>query len=171
MTRFFLLVVTLGAACGAPKPPPASSGSPIVEPQPPPAAEPVAAWAATVTVAETPIPARELPPAVVVALLELLYMPDAMAPLQLQYVRPLADGAGLVAFAAERSARIGSQLDGITTYALAEYAGGKFTLVATAKERWSGSPPEERALAARDVDGDGAVELVVGGDELLARAR
>jgi len=157
------MVLIVIAACGSPKPPAASGGTPAVTPQPAPRVEEVAEWAGTVTAAETPIPARELPPAVVQGLADLLHMPDAMAPLELLYAQPLADGAGLVAFAAMRSARIGSQLDGITTYALASYADGSFTLIATSKENWSGTPPEPRVLAARDVDGDGALDLIVDG--------
>src|SRR5688572_204232 len=112
MTRALLVALTLGVlACGSPKPKPPLDDSDFDpdtdRPQEGSAGDSLPTWAGKMSPRVTLIAGRDLPPAVVKALVELLPPPEALAPNRLMWARPLADKAGLVAFAAERAAARG----------------------------------------------------------------
>ncbi|HTM23423.1 MAG TPA: hypothetical protein VL172_23030 [Kofleriaceae bacterium] len=166
MIRSRLLALTLVAACGTAKPPPPKGTDLDVDtdrPQPAAGGDTVAGWAGKMSPRVQLIQARDLPPAVVKALLALLPPPEALAPNRLLWARPLADGAGLVAFAAERGSG-GTARDVVDIHALASTADGGFTLVASAEEQRTGAEGPARELAARDLDGDGVLDLIVDRD-------
>jgi hypothetical protein len=170
MTRALLVALTLSAACGpATKPPPSGNDFDPDTDRPPPGGDSVETWAGKMSARVPLVAARDLPPSVVKALIELLPPPESLAPNRLLWARPLTDQAGLVAFAAERqAARQSGGREGVITHALASTSGGTFTLIGSSSETWTGAGgSSNREIATRDLDGDGTLDLIVERDQRL----